>query len=267
MGRPGVGGDDREVVLAIAQRDVEDLEVAVRDAARQRAAGDDGVAAHAKAGQVIGCQYAHVVGRAVAIEDIEGIDLRRLVDPGVEVDRAVEVVVARLRRVELAGLDDSDLADRRDVGRRDKGLAGEVGDDHPRAIGSRREGDDAAGNDALAQFARHVGEGLALPDHVGVGGGEGAVVKDDGPDLAREQGVGLEVHQRRRCRDRDRGKVRQAKASALAVDDEEGGAVGDGGESVRRVDVDGGRERAYHVRRQIGGTGGVGVLRGDIADP
>ena len=176
VGRSGMRREDVEDIVAAAQLDVEHLEVAVHNAARQRAAGDDGIAAHAEAGEVVRRQEAFVIGRAVAVVDVQRIHLLSLIHAGVQIDRPIEVMVAHEWRVELAGFDDRDLPDRRHVHRRDEGLPDEIDDDHPRALGRRREGNDPADADAVAQGPRHVGKRFASGDHVRMRGREGGVV-------------------------------------------------------------------------------------------
>ena len=272
VGRAGVGRQDMELVGPRAKLDVEHLQVAVDDAARQDAAADRGVAAHAEAGEMVGAQETFVVGRAVAVVDSEGIDLRRLVDPGVEVDRAVEIVVAGRRGVELAALDDRGLAHRRHLDVGGESLAGEVGDHHPVAGRRGGEGDHAAADDAHRQFMRHVGQGVARLHHVGVGGREGGIVNNDGPHLAFEQRDGLacrqdQVDQGGACLDAVPGLIRKLEVEAIAVDDGKCRPLGDGGEGDGGVDVDRRRQRLDHVGRLVAGRGGVGVLGGGLADP
>ena len=266
VGAAGVGRNNLEGIVAAAQFDVEDLEVAVDDPARQRAAGDDRIAAHAEAGQVVGSEDAHVIGGAVAVVDVEGIHLRRLFDAGVQVDRPVEVFIAGKRRAELAGFDDRDLADRRHLDGGDEALVGEVDDEHPRAFGDRREGDHPAGDNAVGQFPRQVGQRLARCNGVGMRGGEGGIVEDDGPYLAGEKGRGLQVDQSRLARTGGAGHIGKAEARPGAIDDKQGRAVGDGGEVLRRIDVDGRGERPDDVDGRVSRPGRVAVLGGNVAD-
>ena len=96
-----MSGFDGEDVIAGAEPDIEDLEVAIDDAAGQGPAADDRIPPHAETGQVILGQDTDVVGRAVAVVHVERVDLVFLVDSSVEVHGPEEVLIAHHR---LAGL-------------------------------------------------------------------------------------------------------------------------------------------------------------------
>ena len=107
VGGAAVGGLDGEVVVAAAQPNVQHFHAEVANPAVELAALDDGFVGHAEAGQAVGGQHADVVGRAEAVEDVDGVDLVGLVHPGVRVHRREEVAVAGLGEDALAG--ESDL--------------------------------------------------------------------------------------------------------------------------------------------------------------
>ena len=255
VGGAGVGREDREGVVAAAEPDIEDFQILVDDAARQDAAGDHGVAAHAEAGQVVRGKDADVIGGTAGVVDVQRIDLVGLVDPGIQVDRLIEVVVALHRSIELADLDDRDLPDRRHIDGGGELGSGQVGDHKLRTPGGRREGHDAACNDALAQFPGHVGEGFAGLDHVRVGGAEGGIVEDDGPHFARKQRARCQVDHGGGSGDRGigSGAVGELEAGPGPMDDKQPGAVGQGDEIVRSIDVDGGGQAGSHRAQGFGG--------------
>ena len=262
VGRSGVCREDVEDIVAATQFDVEHLEVAIDDAARQGATADDGIAAHAEAGEVIRRQEACVIGRAVAVEDVQRIHLLRFVHAGIQVDRPVEVLVAGEWRVELAGFDDGDLPDRRHVRRRDEVLASEIDDDQASAFRGRGKGDDPADANAVAQGPRHVGQRFARADHVGVRGREGGIVEDDGPHLAGEQGVGCQVNQLRLAGNGGIRRVRKAEVGPGAIDDQEGRAVCQCGEVFRRIDIEGGGKALDDFGGGVVGDADIDILRG-----
>ena len=73
----------------------EDLfEVVELDATRDAASADDGIAAHAEAREAVGRQRRNVVGRAVAVEDVERVDLVGFVNTFVRVERGDGVLDA-----------------------------------------------------------------------------------------------------------------------------------------------------------------------------
>ena len=266
VGRAGVRGEHREIVIARAERDVEDLEIAVDDAARQRAAGDHRVATHAEAREVATGQHADVVRRAVAVEHVQRVDLVGLVDARVEVHRPVEVLVAGKRLVELARLDHGDVARRRDLSRGDEALVREIDHDQRVAFRAGGEGDGAARLDVVRELARHVGDALAGLHDVGMRGDERAVVEHDRPHLAGEHVGRLQLHERRLAGCRRARRVLERERLAGAVDDEQPRALGERGELLGRVHVDVGRERPCHLSARIPPGNDVGVLCGESVD-
>ena len=267
VGRTAVGRDDSEGVIARAQRDVKHFEVAVDDPAGQDAAGDHSVAGHAQAVERRRGEHTHVGGRAAGVGHVQGIDLHRFVDAGIQIDRPVEVLVACRGLVEFARLDDRHLAHRRDFDARGKGGVVEVCDDEPVAAGGRAERRHRTGDDALRQFARHVGQRVARLDHIGVRGSEGGVVEDHRPHLAFEEGGRVERDAGSPGLGRGRCQVGHAERGTGAVDHVEGRAVGQRGEAVRRVDVDRRGQRGDHAGSGVGRAGGDAVLGAGIAHP
>ena len=70
------------LIVTGAQVDIEDFEIAVNNAAGQRAACDNGFFGHTETGQVIFGQVSDIVGRAVVVVDGHRIDLIGLVQAG-----------------------------------------------------------------------------------------------------------------------------------------------------------------------------------------
>ncbi len=73
-----MGGLDGEGVGAVAEQHGEVLEPGIRDAAWQRAAGDDVVVSHAQSGETCAGEGADVGGRAVGVVHDQDVDLGRL---------------------------------------------------------------------------------------------------------------------------------------------------------------------------------------------
>src|ERR1051325_3092957 len=84
-------GIDRERVLTEAQFDIHRFEVLVAYATIKLTAGNNSLAAHTQTADVVFGEHALIVGGAVAIEQIECIDLHVFGNPLVEIDRIVEI--------------------------------------------------------------------------------------------------------------------------------------------------------------------------------
>ena len=123
---------DRECVVAVAEVDVDRLELLVGDATGHRDAADDRVATHAEPGDRVLGQRAVDVVRVVRVVEVERVDLLRLVDRRVGVERRdeIRVTLARddrvTRRIDIPAGREGDLAagDERLVGRLDTGREG-----------------------------------------------------------------------------------------------------------------------------------------------
>ena len=109
---------DDQRIRATAQFDVQHLEIGERDTAREGLAIDHTVrtergrrhddlaidnhfrnirqTTHAQAGQAARRQVTDLVSRALAVEDIQRVDLGGLINADIRVDRAIEVVVAHI---------------------------------------------------------------------------------------------------------------------------------------------------------------------------
>ena len=257
VGRAGVRRLDGEGVVAAAELDVQGLEVVVLDAARQLAAGDHGVAAHAEAGQVIGGQVADVVGRAVAVEDVHDVDLLRLVDAEVQVDRAVEVAVSGLGLLQLLDLEHGEGADRRDCRLGAEAAALAVDDHQQPALAGGDEALRRALVDRIGQRRGDLGQALALLHDMAQRAARLAVVDHHGPDFARDRRAGqLDlgrhggfVHHR---------LVVHREFCGQAMDDQQRGALGGGREQQVGIGVD--------IRRQALGDVFQGIEAAGIAD-
>ncbi len=98
-----MGGRYRQAIVAGTQHQVELFQALVADATLDSLAGDDGVAAHAEAGEAAVGQHAGIIGHAAAVEGIEHVDLVFLDDEEVAVDRRDEVAHVVLGLVPRGG--------------------------------------------------------------------------------------------------------------------------------------------------------------------
>ncbi len=103
-GSPQIGRFYGQGIVAGAEVDVQGLDIAVRDATVDGLTADHGVGAHAEPGDVVRRQNAGVVGRAVAVEDVQGIHLLAFDHVEVAVDRSVEVVVPGRRLLRFGNI-------------------------------------------------------------------------------------------------------------------------------------------------------------------
>ncbi len=90
-GRPLMGGLYREGIRTRAETDVDLLEIGVGDATLDGLAANDGVGPHAQAEETAVSQGAEVIRYAVAVVDIQNIDLVRLIGKNIAVDRTDEI--------------------------------------------------------------------------------------------------------------------------------------------------------------------------------
>ena len=185
-----VGGLDREGVVAVAQLDVQHLEVRVNNAAGENAPADHGLVAHAEAGDRRRRQDADIIGRAVAVEEVQRIDLGGLSDPNVRVNRRVEVAVARRGNDQFARLLDHTIGRRHQstgteqLERRADRVAGRVRDDQLVPIHRRLEVVGEGGIDRQGQGHRDRIVCVALDHGVADSKLRVAISNPHGPDVS-----------------------------------------------------------------------------------
>ncbi len=83
-----------ERVVSVPQFETQGLQVPVPDAARQFHASDNRIRPHAQAVEVIFGQNARIVGRTVAVKDVQAVHLILFIHPHVGINGSVEVIMA-----------------------------------------------------------------------------------------------------------------------------------------------------------------------------
>ena len=101
-------------------------------------------------------QCAYVIRRAVAVVNIQRINLVLLVHTSVQVYRSIEIFVARDRLVEFASLDNGYITDRSDIDRSGKLGSLAVDDDQSAALGHSCKGHDSVDIDVIRQFFGNI---------------------------------------------------------------------------------------------------------------
>ncbi len=166
VGRACVGREDREVVVAGAELDVQGLDPEVGDPARQLPPADHHIAPHAQPGQGRIGEDPRVVRRTVAMVDVNHVHLLRLVHAQVQVHRAVVVLVAHHRLLRALGLDDRHRPDRRHLDAGGEARAGPIHQEERRAVRGGGEGRPGLVIDQTGQGLRHLRQRLASGHHV-----------------------------------------------------------------------------------------------------